>query len=271
MSAYLAVVQARFRTLLQYRGAALGGVIAQVSFGFSRAMILEGFYRSSSKAPSLTFAQAVGYIWLGQAFLALYPWNTDPEIREDVRTGTVVYQLCRPLDLYFLWYARALAWRVAPTLLRAVPMFLLAGLAIPALGLGDLGLGPPAGVAAALAWLAATAGAVLLSAALSTLLHATVLWSLGTDGVPAFMMALATLLGGLIIPLPLFPEWAQTLLAASPFAGTLDLPARLYVGHLPASALPWVLALQLGWTAALVVAGRWLLGRLARRLVIQGG
>ncbi len=266
MRPYLAIVAARFRTLLQYRAAALGGLVTQIFFGVVRIMILEGFYRSASAAPPMTLEQAVGYVWLGQATLALFPWNVDEEIRTQAREGTVVYELCRPLDLYALWYARALAFRAAPTLLRLVPMFLVAGLLFPP----GLGLPPPPSLAAGLAWVVALGGALVLSAALTLLTHVGVLWALGTDGVPVLMMTIATLLGGLVIPLPLFPDWAQPVLAALPWSGAMDLPARLYTGQLPAGDVALVLVHQLGWTAILVAIGRWLLGRQARRLVVQG-
>ena len=73
--------------MLQYRGAALGGVATQAFFGMVRIMILEGFYRSSAAAPSLSFAAAVGYVWLGQAAFTLQPYNLDREVRTMVESG----------------------------------------------------------------------------------------------------------------------------------------------------------------------------------------
>ena len=65
--------------------------------------------------------------------------------------------------------------------------------------------------------------------------------------------------------------WAQQALQLMPFAGLADLPFRLYSGHIPADQVWSVLAHQLTWTALLVGAGRWLLARGTRRLVVQGG
>jgi ABC-2 type transport system permease protein len=97
------------------------------------------------------------------------------------------------------------------------------------------------------------------------------LWTISGEGIAVLATALVALLNGMTIPLPLFPEWAQPVLRALPFAGLLDLPARLYTGHIPASDVGWVLAHQLGWTAALVALGWWLVVRATRRLVVQGG
>ena len=65
MRPYLAILTARLRTLLQYRGAAIGGIGTQLFFGLVRIMILEGFYREATRPVAFTFAQAVGYVWLG--------------------------------------------------------------------------------------------------------------------------------------------------------------------------------------------------------------
>ena len=128
MSAYAALFGARVRMLLQYRAAAFAGVITQLAFGLIRIMILEAFYLHSTGTHPMTRGEVVDYIWLSQATLMLLPIWIDGEIRGMVRSGTVVYELTRPVDLYTFWYARALASRLAPVMLRAVPLLLLAGL-----------------------------------------------------------------------------------------------------------------------------------------------
>jgi ABC-2 type transport system permease protein len=271
MKAYWSIVTTRFRVLLQYRGAAVAGVFTQAFFGLVRLMILEAFYRAGTSTPSLRFDQAVGYVWLGQGMLAFFPWNTDREVKDLVRSGAVAYELCRPLDLYNLWFSRALALRTAPVLLRMVPMLIFAGVLLPVLGLGSWRLQPPPSFAAGAMWLATVAGALLLSCALTNLMNISLLWTISELGVTRLLATGTTLFGGLIIPLPLFPDWAQPLLWAMPFAGTMDLPGRVFTGHIAAANAGWVLLHQLLWSAALVVLGRWLLARRTRRLVVQGG
>lgn len=270
MRPYLAIVGARFRTLLQYRAAALAGLWTQIFFGFVLIMVYEAFYRSSDAPPPLPFPRLVSYVWLGQALLALLPWNADPEVRAMVRSGAVAYELCRPVDLYALWYARALAWRTAPTLLRAAPMVLVAMAALPALGLPEWRLAPP-GALAGLGFALALAAALALSCAITTLVHITLLWTVAGEGIVMLLTALVSLSSGLLIPLPLFPRAVYEVLTYLPFAGVADLPYRVYLGDVPPAALGLVLARQLGWTLALVALGRWLLGRGLRRLVVQGG
>jgi len=268
---YLAILAARFRTLLQYRGAALGGIFTQSFFGVMRIMILEAFYAASAGPGPLPHAAMVGYVWLGQATYAMFPQNVDPDVRAAVRSGDIVYELCRPLGQYGLWFSRCLAWRTAPMLLRLVPMLLFAMVVLPMVGLGEWRLAPPPDLATAAAALAAMTAALVLSCALTTLMNIGLLWTVSGDGIASLSAGLAALLGGLIIPLPLFPAWAQPIIESLPFAGVLDLPARVYTGVIAPGGVAWVLARQVAWITALVVIGHRALARGARRLVVQGG
>ena len=77
----------------------------------------------------MTADEVITYIWLGQAFLVLIPYQgADPDVRAMVRSGNVVYELVRPTNLYFFWYSRAIAQRTAPGVFRALPMFITASL-----------------------------------------------------------------------------------------------------------------------------------------------
>jgi ABC-2 type transport system permease protein len=270
MKPYLAIFSARFRTMLQYRAAAIAGLLTQIFFGLVMIMVYEAFYRSTDRPQPMTFPQVVSYVWLGQALLALLPWNVDAEVKAMVRSGAVAYELCRPIDLYSLWFARAMAWRTAPTILRAVPMAILAMFVLPLIGLGEWRLHPPT-LAGGVAFVGAMACTLLLSCALTTLTNITLMWTVSADGTVVMLTALVTLFSGMIIPLPLFPDWAQPALMAMPFAGLVDLPYRVYVGNIAPSGIPAVIVRQLLWTAALVLFGRWLLARGLRRVVVQGG
>jgi ABC-2 type transport system permease protein len=73
------------------------------------------------------------------------------------------------------------------------------------------------------------------------------------------------------LPLPLFPDWLQPLFAALPFRALIDVPFRLYLGHIPPSAAPEVLAQGLAWTLVLVLLGRLMVSRAVTRAVVQGG
>ena len=261
MTAYLAILSARFRLLLQYRAAALAGLATQVFWGLIRMMIFIAFYENAAAQP-MDLAQTVSYVWLGQAFLLLMMLGRDSEISQMIRTGSVVYELVKPLDLYGIWFSRMLAHRVAPTLLRSMPILVVATLA----GWLHWSSWP-----AVLAFAASLAGAAVLSAALGVLLNISMFWTVSGTGLVRMTDAAAYLLGGTMMPLVLFPDAWQTVLNLLPFRGLGDAPFRIFAGNIPPAGLAGVLLHQLIWAAVLVLAGRLLLRRAIRRLNVQGG
>jgi ABC-2 type transport system permease protein len=258
-----AIFSARFRGLLQYRAAALAGLATQFFWGLIRLMIFDAFYRSSTAPQPMDYAQVAVYIWLGQAFFALLPQWMDAEIQESLRSGTVAYEMLRPVGLYELWFARNLASRTAPVILRAVPLL---AIAIP-----FLGLGLPVSWTAAGAFCVAMVAAALLSAAIATLMTTTLLWTVSGEGIWQLLALTMWLFSGTLIPLPFFPEWLQPLVNALPFRGLMDVPFRIWSGHIPPSAVIPNLASVVGWTVALIGLGRLLIARGTRKLVVQGG
>ena len=263
MIGYWAIISARFRTLLQYRAAAVAGLVTQVFWGLILVMVFEAFYRSSTATQPMAIEEVVTYVWLGQGFFALLPWGVDADIRGLVRTGGVSYELLRPLDLYAHWFSRALALRTAPVLLRSVPLFLLAAL--------FFGMEAPDSPAAAGAFVVAMLGALLLSSAITTWLSISLMWTISGEGLNALSGGAVMIFSGSLVPLPLFPDWAQSVLAFLPFRGLVDAPYRLYLGHIPPGEVVVHLGHQFAWLVVIVVLSRWVLSRGLRRLVVQGG
>jgi len=270
VSPYSATLSARFRTLLQYRAAALAGFGTQLFWGFLKIMVLEAFYRSTTISPPMTFREVVSYVWLGQAMLTMLPWNVDSDIRQMVKTGGLVYELLRPVDVYGLWYARTLALRTAPMILRAIPLFFFAGVVLPFI-YPPWALTPPPSLASAMAWACSMAGSLLLGCAITALMHAMLPFTIAAEGVVRFVPAVVLVFSGMVAPLPLFPDWMQPFLNALPFRWLADMPFRIYAGHVsPADGLRGC-ALQLAWTAAMIVGGHRLLGRGLKRAELFGG
>ena len=263
IKAYIAVLSARFRTLLQYRAAAFAGFGTQLFWGLIRVMIFEAFYRSSTAPQPMTVDEVVTYIWLGPAFLLLIPYNADPDVRDMVRSGNVVYELVRPANLYFFWYSRAIAQRTAPGVFRALPMFITASL--------FFNLQMPPSFLATCAWLVSMLFAVLISAAITNLLNISLLWTISGEGIGALLSALSWLFSGLIIPLLFFPDWAQAAINILPFRYIMDIPFRFYLGHISPEQIWYHLPFQIAYLSALITAGHLILTRGIRRLVAQGG
>lgn len=268
---YWAVVSARFRVLLQYRAAAIAGIVTQLFWAMLRISVLVAFAAQTTVASPMTIAQMATYVWLGQAFFRALPWDADPELAQQIRSGAVGYEMLRPLNLYWFWFARTLSYRAAPTALRMLPVALTAGVVLPIIGLGEFGLAAPAGAISGGLFVVAVIGLLLLSTAITALMQVSLLWTISGEGLNRMMPAVATALSGMLIPLPLFPEWTQWFIRWQPFRGVGDVPFRIYSGNIAPLDAIGEIALQLGWTALLTMLGVALLRRGLRRLVVQGG
>jgi ABC-2 type transport system permease protein len=268
---YVAVLSARYRMLLQYRAAAFAGFTTQLFWGAIKVMILAAFYGVATGAQPMTFAQVVTYVWLGQALLGLLPWNVDPELQDKMLTGSVAYELLRPLDLYLFWFARTMALRTATTTLRMLPMLVVVGLILPLVGLSAWSLPPPDGVVSGLLFVVSISVTVLLASAITMILHIALIWTLSGRGFNSIMTGLVILLSGNVVPLPLFPDVLQGVLYWQPFRGLADVPFRIYSGNIGAHAALFEILLQLVWTALIVGIGYLVLDRARARVVVQGG
>jgi len=267
MRAFWSILRVRTLLGLQYRTAALAGMATQVVWGFLLLTVYRAFRAQNPGASGLDEAQLASYVWLMQAFLAFVMfWFRDNDLFELITSGNLVYEFCRPLDLYGSWWARLTAQRLSAAALRSLPIVVLAWF-LPA----PYALALPASPAAFGLFVLALVLGLALMVSISMFIY------IGTI-VTQTPMALLLLVGtvgefcsGLIVPLPFFPPWLQNLLAWLPFRLTADLPFRAWSGALGTVQVLEGIGAQILWLVVLVAAGRWTLGRIGRRLVVQGG
>lgn len=267
MRALKAVFKLRLRLSLQYRTAAAAGIVTQFFFGFVMIMIFEAFYRGDAAGHQpMTLAQTITYIWMGQMFLSLLPWNGDREIQGMIRNGDFAYELLRPISLYGYWYMKIIAQRISATLLRAVPLLVVAALLLPS----SYKMAGPASPEGFLAFILTMIIGVFLGGAISNLITISVLFTIG-DGVERLFPAIVMLFSGMTIPLAFFPDWSQKWLAWLPFSGLVDVPYRYYLGLYPPENLILTLGGQIVWTLLLFLFGQMMIRRARSRIVVQGG
>lgn len=263
MSPYLAIFRTRLSMLVQYRSAAIAGIGTQLFWGFIKVMVLTAFYASAQTPPPISLSQAIAFVWLGQALLTMLPWKVDREIEVLIKSGNVAYELVRPIDLYWHWFAQGFALLNILSLMRGSVLFLIAGL--------FFGLSAPVSLSAGCLFTLSLVCASLLSTSIITLVVISLFWTLSGEGILRLLPQIVIVLTGVLVPLPLYPEWMQPFLNWQPFRGITDIPVRLYTGIIPASEGFNYLAFQLGWTAVLIWAGRGFMQRAVKHVVIQGG
>jgi len=259
---YWTALRIRARLEMQYRAAALGGLVTQVFFGLVYICLYTALFDGSDPR---SLQETITYVWLQQMFFRLL-MATDSELTQQIMTGGVAYTLCRPVDQYFYWLSRCTAQKAVGAVMRALPMLAVQFFLPP-----GLRMAPPASPAALGQFCFGLLLGTVTLAEIENICMAFTMQTLDNRGVSAMLRLIMMILAGNIIPLTLFPESVQALIRYQPFAQALDAPTRMY---LQAQPFPqWLLntGVQLFWLAALLLLGRWMWARRLRNMTVQGG
>lgn len=182
-------------------------------------------------------------------------------IDAEVRSGDIAYALAKPYS-YPLFH---LASYWGETLVK-LPLNAVVGSVVAFIAVGP----PPINPASLVTALVLLAGAVTLKGTLELLIGLSAFWVEDTLPAQWIYSKLIFTLGGLFLPLDLFPDWLAIVSHNLPFASIAYAPARAFVGLDGQSVVPLFLTqltwLVLGWLAVLA-----LFARAARRLVAHGG
>ena len=264
---YLAFFRMKFITGLQYRAAAVAGLTTQFFWAAMELLLYKAFYESDPAAFPMEFGALASYIWLQQAFLTLHMiWVFENDIFQTITDGGVIYELCRPLDIYNMWFARGMANRLSKAVLRCLPILLLAALLKP-----PYGIGLPSDIGTALAFLVSFVLSFLNVVAFTMLVYISAFFTMQANGIKILLNGLSEFLSGAIIPLPFLPDGVRQVVELLPYASMQNVPFRIYGGDLAGVEMLQKIVLQLFWVAALIGFGKLLTRKALKRIVVQGG
>lgn len=246
---------------LGYRSAALAGIATQFFWGFLLMSMLQAFARGGNSP--LDDGAIASYIWVQQAFLILLVvWFRDTDLVRGIVRGDTDVDLCRPVDLYLLWFSRLWGGRMGAAVLRSIPILVAASLLPPPWRLEW----PPLPV------LAAFVPVLLLGScmavAISLFAYVLTLRSLHTQSAFILLTPLAEFLGGQTLPLDFLPPPMAGAFRLLPFRCLTDLPLGLWNRSISLGDLPAALGLELFWLLVLVAGGR---AFLARTVAVREG
>jgi ABC-2 type transport system permease protein len=259
------VARRSFRRWSTYRLATAAGVVTNTVFGYLRAYILIAVAAAAGgTAGGWDEATLVTFSFITQSLIAGTGAFGEAELAERVRTGDVVVDLYRPIDLQ--------AWWLASWLGRSTFLFLARGIPPTVLGAVVFDLVLPSSPATWAAFLVSVVLASIVGFGLRFCSNLTAFWLLDNRGADQILTLVIAFFGGLLVPVVLYPPWLEALSRALPFAAMIQYPAEIFLGqHDTPASLAGVLALQAGWCVALLLAGRLMLASATRKVVIQGG
>jgi ABC-2 type transport system permease protein len=260
----LALAGAGYRRWSSYRQAAVAGVFVNTVFGVIKLSILLGVADSAGgTVAGYDRASLSTYAWVSQGLIAVVMIFSWTELAERVRTGDIAVDLARPVDLQLAWLAADIGRATWGLVSRA---------AVPIV-FGALFFGfhwPDDPTALALLPVSVLL-AVGVSFAGRFMLNLLAFWLTEVRGIVLLYVLVSGVLGGHLIPVQLFPDWLQTVAYATPFPAMVQSTIDLVTGQATGLDAAREVVAQLGWAVGLLLAGRLVLARATRRLVVQGG
>ena len=274
LKAGLSLFRIRAAEGLQYRLAALSGATVSAFWALIEVVVLTVFFRygnnTGNSINGMTLKQGVSYIWLGQLMVMLQMPSIDSDLMEKITSGDVGVELCRPLDLYWHWFARSAAGKVNAFILRG-GLVIVCGIVLSLIGFHSIGLGLPYTPVNFILFLVSLFNAFFFTVAYSMFVTAIRMGVSWGDGPMNLISVTGMVLSGGYLPLQLWPDFMQSFLRIQPFASYLDAPARLYVGSIDIKSGLLSMALQLLWILAFIAFGRVIMNRKIKTVVVQGG
>lgn len=267
MKKYYSFFRIRFKTGLQYRTAAIAGIITQFFWGFMYLMMYKAFYISDPSSIPMPFDQLSSYIWLQQGLMALiFIWFWESDLFSSIENGNIAYELCRPISLYSMWFAKILSTRLSRAVLRMIPLFSVA-FVLPK----PYNLSLPPDVFKFLLFLISLSIGVCVLIFLSLIIYASAFYTISSYGTRIFVAVFVDFMAGGIIPLPFFPDEIRVIAEILPFSAITNVPLRIYIGNINGREAVYHLGLQIFWFLVLLLLSRRSLRRAAQKVVVQGG
>lgn len=267
MRKYYSFFKVRFLSGLQYRSAAAAQLITQFLWGLMECLVYKALLESDAVAFPMEYSAVVSYTWLRESFFCLFVIiGADKDLFGMMTDGGIAYELCRPVSLYGMWFARNVGGRMAEAVLRSAPILLLAFL-LPE----PYRMKAPESPEVFLLFLLTMLLAIGVTVSFCMLVYILSIFTVSPNGWRALFTGATELLTGSLIPIPFFPEPYRTAAELLPFASMQNVPLRVYSGDLNGTEMLSAVFLQLFWLAVFIAFGSFTAKRAGRRVVIQGG
>jgi ABC-2 type transport system permease protein len=224
--------------------------------------VLSMLWRAATKANDgmlvgYSTAALTWYVCASEAVTVSMNARLMTEVGADIISGSVAVELLRPVSV--------LRQRIATELGSVLPR--LAVCALTGLVFAYILDGGPPNLVALLLTVPSMILAVMLNITAQHAFASASFWIRETGAAWFLYQKLVFMLGGMLIPMQLLPQWMHSIALATPFPSMAYIPARLASGHVE----PQLLLVQLAWLAAVSAFAAFVFSRGERHLNVVGG
>ena len=265
---YLVFMRSGFQTVLAYRGmlllwfigalvsAVLMGLVWWAIYSFSPQSVIAGY----------AFPQMLMYVILSAVVGEVIYTETMGSITDDVRWGLIGMRLMKPINYRVQLGFSAVGNFFAKTILIGIPV-IAAGTLIVVFGVGLGGIQ----WYNILLFLPACFLSALMFDAFGFLFGQLAFRTQAMFGVASMSQIVISFLSGGVVPISLFPAWAQTALTYTPFPTLVSLPVRIFLGQVGWSEMLITFAISIAWIVGLNVLAHFAYKSSVKHVVVFGG
>jgi ABC-2 type transport system permease protein len=254
MRLYLTMMRLSIADAIQYRVESAIYVLYELLPPIMMMFVWLTVYQDQPSVAGYTLGQmltyTVGVMVLRATITVHVEWALDHEIRN----GQLSAALIRPFNYWAFLLADSIAWRTVRQMFVLPTLFGVLLLLAPSLG----------GMSFPLERLPL----VLLSAALGYLVCFFLklcigfigFWSNDIMGITTLYEVIANVVGGILIPIAMLPDWLQVVARLLPIQAVYGVPLGILLGRDDGANPLWGLGLQVAW-----IVGLWALARVLWR------
>jgi len=258
------LLEAGFRRQSAYRLAALGGLVANATFGLLKVAVLFATVRAAGgELHGYDVGLMSSYIWLSQGLLGSVNLFGRSDLALRIKDGDIAIDFLRPVDVQ----AATIVTEVGQSLFSLIPR----GIPSVVLGAVVVGMDMPATAGPYLLGAVSLLLGITISSATVYLIAVAGFWVVEVRGLQILYMVVSGFLAGLFVPIRLFPRWLELLATLTPFPSMMMHPIDILSGRVDLGGATLLLAMQVAWLATLGVVGHALTRAGRRQLEVQGG
>jgi ABC-2 type transport system permease protein len=261
---YLEYARIGFVNILAFRLRYFTGIVTYLINVTVYYFIWSALYRTDPEfVQGYSFDDMVTYVSIGWIIRSVYFNNIDQNMSSDVLEGKIALALLKPVSIQTIYLGRALGESAFRLVLLTIPAGLVIFLIFP--------VKTPPGAAESACFLLSLVLSIFITAGVSFIVGCFAVRLKSILGLLRAKFFVQELLSGLLLPMTMFPERAQAIVAWLPFQHIAYTPLRIYLGKIESAHLGDMLLIQVLWVLVLIVIGRLFWGLMVRKITIQGG
>ena len=265
---YLVFMRSGFQMTIAYRGMLLlwfiGAMISAVLMGLVWWAIYS--FSPESMIAGYAFPQMLMYVILSAVVGEVMYTSTMGSITDDVRAGLIGMRLMKPINYRVQLGFTAMGEFLSRLIIIGIPVLAVGTLTI-VFGFGLTGIQ----WYNILLFLPACVLSSLMFDAIDFLFGQLAFRTQAMFGVSSMSNIIMSFLSGGIVPVSLFPAWAQTALTYTPFPSLISFPIRIFLGQVGWTEMLIGFAVSIAWIVGINVIAHFAYKSSVKHVVVFGG